>query len=74
MEVLEQIAKVLNVSTDGIKNFNEEALTNLFNNISNNTFHENSIAFIYQQINPIEKIIELYERLLQAEKDKNDLL
>jgi transcriptional regulator with XRE-family HTH domain len=72
-EVLEKIAKVLEVSPDGIKNFNDEALTNLFNNISNNTFHENSIAFIYQQINPIEKIIELYERLLVSEREKVEM-
>ena len=72
--MLEKIAGVLGVSTGAIRSFNDEVLTNLFNNISNNTFHENSIAFIYQQINPLEKIIELYERLLAAEKEKTELL
>lgn len=39
-------------------------------NISCN-FNDNAIAF---QFNPIDKIVELYERLLKAEKEKNDLL
>ncbi|WP_028377058.1 helix-turn-helix domain-containing protein [Leeuwenhoekiella sp. MAR_2009_132] len=59
---LEEIAKVLGVTKEGLKNFSDEAV---FNNINN--FHDNSIQ---NNFNPIEKIVELYERLVQAEKDK----
>lgn len=62
-ERLKQIAAALNVSTDAIKNFNEDALVN---NIQN-TFYDHAVQ---NQFNPIEKIVELYERLLQAERDK----
>ncbi|MEX6686187.1 helix-turn-helix transcriptional regulator [Danxiaibacter flavus] len=74
-QLLKQIASVLKVPVEAIKNFDtEQAIHNI-----NNNFHDNAIQ---NQINPIERIIELYEvkivalyeRLLQAEKEKNDLL
>ena len=73
-EILYKVAKALGMEPEAIRKFDEEMALNFFNNISNNQFHENAIAFIYQQINPIEKIIELYERLLQSEKEKVEIL
>lgn len=64
---LDKVAKALGVTANAIKNFNEDAT---MSNISCN-FNDNAIAF---QFNPIDKIVELYERLLKAEKEKNDLL
>ena len=64
---LEEVAKVLGVTKEGIKNFSEEAMVNYFNNFndtSEGTFN-NHCTF-----NPIDKVVELYERLVQAEKDK----
>jgi len=61
---LEKIAKVLGVTAEGIKHFTEESV---FNNINN--FHDNSIQ---NNFNPIEKIVELYERLLASERKKKD--
>ncbi|OOQ59834.1 helix-turn-helix domain-containing protein [Mucilaginibacter pedocola] len=69
---LEKIAKVLGVTADSIKSFSEEAVLNYFN-----TFNDNSTGAFNNfncTFNPIDKVIELYERLLQAEKEKNDLL
>lgn len=63
---LEKIAKVLGVTAEGIKHFTEESV---FNNINN--FHDHSIQ---NNFNPIEKIVELYERLLQVEREKNENL
>lgn len=72
---LEDIAKALGVSKEGIENFSEEAILNIIGN----TYHvDNSSAVNYGcTINPLEKLIEayeenkkLYERLVQAEKDK----
>ncbi len=65
-DALERIAKVLGVTIEGLKHFTEDSV---FNNINN--FHDNSIQ---NNFNPIEKVIELYERLLQSEREKNDLL
>lgn len=68
-EVLEQVAKVLKVPADAIKNFSEEAANTFFN-----TFHDHS-GFNYQcSFNPLDKVIELYERLLASEKEKNEML
>lgn len=75
---LEKIAKILGVTADAVKNFTEEAVFNYFNN-----FHDSSSGDFRHHctFNPIEKIVELYdekvallERLLQAEKEKNELL
>jgi transcriptional regulator with XRE-family HTH domain len=68
-ERLQKVAAALGVTPDAIRNFNEDAI---FNNI-NNTFHDNS-ALVNYQFNPIDKIVELYERMLKAEKEKNALL
>ncbi len=65
-EKLQQIADALDVSVETIKAFNEDAAINNINN-----FHDNSTVntIINSQFNPVEKIIELYERLLK-EKDE----
>lgn len=79
-ELLEQIAGILKVPVDAIKNFDEEAAINIIANTVNN--HDNGAFFNYNPIfNPIEKWMEalkknedLYERLLKSEKEKNELL
>ncbi|MVN92672.1 helix-turn-helix domain-containing protein [Mucilaginibacter aquatilis] len=71
-ESLAKIATVLGVTADAIKSFSEEAVLNYFN-----TFNDNSTGAFNNfncTFNPIDKVVELYERLLQAEKEKNDLL
>src|ERR1700743_862761 len=65
-EALQKIAKVLGVTVEGLKHFTEDSV---FNNINN--FHDNSIQ---NNFNPIEKVIELYERLLASEREKVELL
>jgi len=66
-EKLNQIAQVLGVTIEAIKNFNEDAAVNNFGN----TFHDNAVQ---NQFNPIEKIVDLYERLLASEREKIALL
>ena len=77
--LLEEVAKALKVSAEAIKNFDEEKALNVISN----TFHQ--AAYIASNgtfnINPIEKWIEaieenkkLYERLLQAEREKVELM
>jgi len=68
---LEKIATVLGVTVEGIKNFTEEAIFNYFNN-----FHDSSTGDFRQNctFNPLDKVVELYERLLQSEREKIELL
>ena len=73
---LELIAKELGVSAEAIKNFNEEAAINFFNTF-NDSSHGSNFLNNYCTFNPLDKLMEvyeenkqLYERLLQAEKDK----
>ena len=72
-ELLTKIAGALCVSPEVIRDFNlEKAIYNI-NNIRDNTFEQGSTS-IAQQFNPVDKIIELYERLLQSEREKIELL
>jgi transcriptional regulator with XRE-family HTH domain len=72
---LEKVAKTLGVTTEAIKNFNEEAAINIIATTFNS--HDNSTSVAYQSsftFNPIDKIVELYEALLKAEREKFELL
>lgn len=76
---LEQIAKVLGVTKEGIENFSEEAVFNIIHNTYNNTSSDSSTLIAssvnYQpNFNTTDKLVELYERLLKAEKDKIEYL
>lgn len=74
--LLSEVARALKVSPEAIKSFNDESV---FNNISN-VFHDHA-SLINCQFNPIEKWMEameevrkLYERLLESEREKVELL
>jgi transcriptional regulator with XRE-family HTH domain len=72
-EKLKAIAEVLGVSVEGIKNFSEEAVLNIIGNTINN--HDNASSFNYGcTFNPLDKVVELYERLVLAERDKVEYL
>ena len=67
---LRLIAKELGMTSEAIKNFTEENVLNFFNNFYDNSANNGAIYGLNCTFNPLEKIIELYERLVQAEKDK----
>jgi len=80
-DVLEKVAGVLGVSAEAIKNYSDEAV--IYNIQNNYEGSNNQGSNVGHQVNfnPIDKLIELfeenkklYERLLQSEKEKNDLL
>jgi transcriptional regulator with XRE-family HTH domain len=87
-EVLEKVAKVLGVTSESIKSFSEEGVINYFNTFNDNSFNNGAYNAFGCNFNPIEKWlevveenkklyndnIELLERLLLAEKEKNNLL
>ena len=68
-DTLNKIAKVMNIPADAIKSYNDDLAVNIISN----TFNEQSVAY-QQNVNPIDKIIQLYERLLKSEQDKYSLL
>ncbi|MCI1682700.1 MAG: helix-turn-helix transcriptional regulator [Bacteroides sp.] len=70
---LTQIANVLGVAPEVIRDFDVERAIYNINNIRDNTFEQGSTS-IAQQFNPLDKIVELYERLLQSEREKIELL
>lgn len=71
---LEEIAMALGVTKEGIENFSEEVVFTIIGN----TYNDNSSSLNYNcTFNPLDKLVEayeenktLYERLLQAEKEK----
>jgi transcriptional regulator with XRE-family HTH domain len=72
-ERLSKVAEALNVSVDAIRNFNEDAAINIFGNtVTNND--QSAVVNFQPSFNPMDKIVELYERMLQLEQEKNALL
>jgi transcriptional regulator with XRE-family HTH domain len=71
-KTLVKVAEALGVSTEAIKNFSDEAVISFITN-----FYDNSTgpAVNFQcTFNPLDKVVELYERLVQAEKEKVEYL
>ncbi|MCV2483660.1 helix-turn-helix domain-containing protein [Flavobacterium sp. SH_e] len=71
-EKLTEIAKALGVTIEAIENFSEESVFNFFNNFYDNSSSQGN-SFnqgMYATFNPLDKVVELYERLVQAEKEK----
>jgi len=68
-ELLEKIAAALKVPVEAIKNFDEEkAIFNIQNN------YDSSTSNVNYQFNPIDKIVELYEKLIKSEREKVEML
>src|SRR5690242_20541772 len=80
--LLQQLAAALKIPAEAIENFDDEQAVNIIANTFNS--HDNASGMnVYPtfNINPIEKWLEaieenktLYQRLLQVEREKNDLL
>jgi len=69
-DLLEQVAKLLKVPVEAIKNFDESKAVNIISN----TFHDEASAYNENykcSFNPLDKVVELYERML---KDKIEMI
>ncbi|WP_264535812.1 helix-turn-helix domain-containing protein [Flavobacterium sp. N1736] len=74
-EKLQAIAKILGVSAEAIKNFSEEAiLNNIQNNYEGSVINAGPTVNHQCSFNPLDKVVELYERLVLAEKEKVEYL
>lgn len=84
-DLLERVAKALKVPVEAIKNFDEQAAISFIGNTFNN--HDNSATLNGYTIhynptfNPLDKLMEvieenkkLYERLLESEREKVEML
>ncbi|MBS7256492.1 helix-turn-helix domain-containing protein [Flavobacterium branchiicola] len=72
---LKKVAEALEVSIDAIKNFSEENVINYFNTFNDSPGNFGNFASGSTcNFNPLDKVVELYERLVQAEKDKVEYL
>lgn len=72
-EKVKQVADALGVTEEGLKSFNEEkVLYNTINFYENCGVNASSISANTETVNnfPIEKTIEIFEKLLQKEKEK----
>ena len=79
-DILEQVAKVLKVPAEAIKNFSEESAINI---ITQAVYNHDQSALVFNNpifnladkwVEALEENRKLYERLLQAEQEKNALL
>ncbi len=68
-KIMDDVAKVLGISKDAIRHFDEQATFNIISN----TYHDNS-ASVHYTFSPVEKIVELYDRLLKEKDEKIALL
>ncbi len=77
-DILDQVAKILKVPVQAIENFDEDSVINIVSNTFSD-FKDNAIAnpvaMNYQcTFNPIDKMVELYERMLQQQQEMIDKL
>lgn len=70
-DILAQVAKILKVPAEAIENFDEEQAVNIISNTVNNNDNAtgNSLYSYQPTFNPIDKMMELYERMLQQQKE-----
>ncbi|TWP28077.1 XRE family transcriptional regulator [Apibacter muscae] len=76
--LLQQISGVLKIPVEAFQNFDDEKAVNVIaNTYSFQDFKDNAVAsgFSYQPtFNPVDKVMELFERLLESEKEKTKLM
>lgn len=82
-DLLEQVAKALKVPAEAIKNFDEEKAINYINTFNDSSVNHGAFMGNYgtYNFNPIDKWMEvieenkkLYERLLESEREKVEIL
>lgn len=68
--LLQRVADIMKLPVDAFKNFDEEQAVNVIANTFNERSFENAFANNCTfNFNPIDKMVELYERMLQQQKE-----
>ncbi|QBA21152.1 XRE family transcriptional regulator [Chryseobacterium indologenes] len=70
-DILAQVAQILKVPAEAIENFDEEQAVNIISNTVNNNDNAtgNSLYSYQPTFNPIDKMVELYERMLEQQRE-----
>ncbi|PWW16968.1 hypothetical protein DEU40_12928 [Chryseobacterium sp. AG844] len=73
-DILAQVAKILKVPAEAIENFDEESAINIIANTFHdsavaNTFTDGAQANFHCTFNPLDKMVELYERMLEQQRE-----
>lgn len=71
--ILENVAKVLRVPIEAIKTLDDESAVNIISS----TFNDHAIGYAKTYsptFNPIDKVVELYERVIKEKEEKIVLL
>lgn len=73
--ILDEVSRVLKVSPEVIRNFNEEKAYTFFNNHITNNTHVSSIALLNTNpiFNPLEKLEEMIEENKKITEEKEQL-
>jgi transcriptional regulator with XRE-family HTH domain len=77
LDVLQQIAAVLHLPVEAIQNFDEEQAISVIANTFTDSFNNSTSAFAHNvncTFNPLDKMVELYERMLLQQKEMIDKL
>lgn len=76
--ILEQVSKILKIPVEAFEHFNEEQAINIISNTFNNHDHSTpqfaSVINNTPTFNPIDKMVELYERMIQQQQEMIDKL
>jgi len=77
--ILEQVSKILKIPVEAFEHFNEEQAINIIANTFHdsavaNTFSDGAQANFHCTFNPLDKMVELYERMLQQQQEMIDKL
>ncbi|WP_245957735.1 helix-turn-helix transcriptional regulator [Niabella yanshanensis] len=76
--LLQQISAILKIPVEAIQHFDEEAAINVISNTFNNHDHSSpqfaSVINNSPTFNPLDKMVELYERMLQQQREMIDKL
>lgn len=79
-KILIKVAEVLQIPIEALKNMTDEAAVNIVantftqNNNDTSTVQQQANLNYYPTFNPVDKLVELYERMLKAEQEKVSLL
>ena len=76
--ILAQVANILKVPTEAFENFDEEQAINIIANTFNNHDHSTpqfaNVINNSPNFNPLDKMVELYERMLKQQQEMIDKL
>jgi len=80
-KILADVAKILKVPVEAIKNMTDDAAANFINTFNDNSINNGPLGNYHCTFNLLDKYVEqvaetknLYEALLKSEREKNELL